>query len=187
MYSQNNEEEYILDYFKGTLLDIGANNGKALSNSAALIDMGWRAVMVEPAPKTFKELKKNYKGNKRVTCLNLAITETCGKIPFYSVTDSLVSSSIKSYATSWNKPIKEIMVKSLDWETFSKQYGGDYDFISIDAEGCDWSILKKIDLTKVRMVCAEHGNTHEKEMREYCESFGMKLILRNFENILMAR
>jgi hypothetical protein len=37
MYSQNNEEQLILDYFgpvfKGTCLDLGANDGETLSNT----------------------------------------------------------------------------------------------------------------------------------------------------------
>jgi hypothetical protein len=36
------------------------------------------------------------------------------------------------------------------------------------------------------MVCLEHGNMFEQEAHDYCESFGMKQILRNFENIIMA-
>ena len=44
MYSQNNEEQVILDYFGnkiGNLLDIGANDGITLSNSRKLIELGW--------------------------------------------------------------------------------------------------------------------------------------------------
>ena len=42
MYSQNQEEQIILDYFNdvkvGHVLDIGANDGKTFSNSLALIE-----------------------------------------------------------------------------------------------------------------------------------------------------
>lgn len=51
MYSQNDEEAIIMRYFAnrtGRLLDIGAADGMTNSNSLALIERGWRAVLVEP-------------------------------------------------------------------------------------------------------------------------------------------
>ena len=41
MYSQNQEEKYILKHFKdkqGTFLDLGAYDGKELSNTRALVE-----------------------------------------------------------------------------------------------------------------------------------------------------
>lgn len=61
-YSQNNEQAIILKYFgsqRGTVLDIGANDGITLSNSRALIELGWSAVLVEPAEIAFRKLRYN--------------------------------------------------------------------------------------------------------------------------------
>lgn len=61
MYSQNQEEKYILNHFKdkqGTFLDLGAYNGKELSNSRALVELGWAGCCVEPHPTICAELEK---------------------------------------------------------------------------------------------------------------------------------
>ena len=51
-YSQTGEQQVIFDYFgpefKGTFLDIGANDGVTFSNTYGLSLKGWRGVCVEP-------------------------------------------------------------------------------------------------------------------------------------------
>src|SRR6186713_1166854 len=82
MYSQNNEEQIILDYFRegkrGKVLDIGANDGITFSNSAKLIELGWSAVLVEPSPIAYQRLLQQHKqhiADGRVITLDVAIRE----------------------------------------------------------------------------------------------------------------
>ena len=85
-YSQNQEQEYILNYFgdyKGNLLSIGENDGKKFSNALRLIELGWSATLVEPSPKAFKALELLHKDNPNVRCINVAVSDTCGKMKFY--------------------------------------------------------------------------------------------------------
>jgi FkbM family methyltransferase len=191
VYSQNDEQDYILNYFsgfKGTFLDIGANDGKNLSNTAALVDNGWEGVMVEPSPATFKQLMLNYLYNKRLQPVNCAVSDKAGAITFYECEDTLISSMNETLIKSWGRPYVPIIVQSLTYKLLLEELEyKQFDFISIDAEGMDLVILKQIDLTDVKMICVEHGNTFEREIKEYCEGFGMKQIMRNFENIVMAR
>ncbi len=54
-WSQNGEQQIILNHLKdfkgvGRFLDIGAYNGTDLSNTRALLEMGWSGVLVEPNP-----------------------------------------------------------------------------------------------------------------------------------------
>ena len=82
-YSQNNEEEVILNYFDGkigTFLDVGANDGVTLSNTRALAERGWRGVLIEPSPKAFALLKENYKGKDGFYFYPFALGETNGEI-----------------------------------------------------------------------------------------------------------
>ena len=68
MYSQNNEERIILNYFlnrKGNFLDIGANDGITLSNVRALAEMGWKGCLIEPSKKAYNKAVENYKQYKR--------------------------------------------------------------------------------------------------------------------------
>lgn len=62
-YSQNGEGRIIHEFFgdfKGTLLDLGANDGITLSNSRGLIEAGWTGALVEPAKAAFRKLLDNY-------------------------------------------------------------------------------------------------------------------------------
>ena len=61
MYSQNFEDEVIAEYFgnfQGTLIDIGANDGKTLSNSHYIIEKGWKAHLFEPNKNVLEKLSK---------------------------------------------------------------------------------------------------------------------------------
>ena len=54
MYSQNHEDDIVLNFFQNTesnktVLEIGANDGKTFSNSLLLIENGWKAHLVEPS------------------------------------------------------------------------------------------------------------------------------------------
>lgn len=182
-YSQNNEEQIIQDYFGdfiGTFLDIGANDGKTLSNTARLVELGWSGIMVEPSPATYKKCKYTYKDNLSVLVYNYAVSDKIGIVDFYETSDTLVSSMKEENAKQWNIPYEKIQVQSVPYQF------GSADFISIDAEGMDLVILKQIDLTSVRLLCIECG-PHEAEIRQYCEGFGMKQIHRNFENLIMGK
>jgi len=85
-YSQNQEQQVILDYFGnkvGRLLEIGSNDGETLSNSRALILNGWAADLVEPAPIPLEKLKNLYVTNRDVNIIESAICEYTGIMSFY--------------------------------------------------------------------------------------------------------
>ena len=128
MYSQNKEDEIVLNYFGdfvGVLLDIGANDGITLSNSRLLIERGWEADLVEPSPNAFAKLRAatleertlvgdtfqtTYGETDRIGLYNFAIAKENGVIPFYesdwhlSNTDtSLLSTTDVGEAQRWAK------------------------------------------------------------------------------------
>jgi len=83
MYSQNNEEDVILNYFGsfvGTFLDCGANDGVTLSNTRALAERGWCGVLVEPSPKAYARLKENCKNYGCIYTYPFALGITNGTI-----------------------------------------------------------------------------------------------------------
>lgn len=201
MYSQNNEEQIILEYFKdfkGHLLDIGANDGMTLSNSRRLIELGWTADLVEPSYNTFDKLDQLYEKDFNVATHNIAITDTDGEIEFYDSgthlnqgDTSLVSTaSVEDFekwkdSTTW----KKIEVTSYTFKTFLEFTSYDkFDFITIDAEGYDLCILKQIDLKAVdcKLICIEHNGKDTYLYVDYIKSFGFKLIHINNENLIMG-
>lgn len=200
-FSQNNEQQFILEYFGnkvGTLLDIGANDGQTLSNSRALILKGWKADLVEPAPKPFEQLKELYKDNHDVNLIDAGICDYTGLMSFHVSgehlgkgdsgllsTLSLVDKQKWEHTTEYNS----VTIQTYSWEDFWKHRGyPKYDFISIDAEGYDEIILKQMDLIELgcSCICVEHNGTAFNEITTYLHKFNMKALLVNSENVIFA-
>jgi len=201
IFSQNNEQEVILDYFKnqpeGCFLDIGANDGQTLSNSRALALSGWSGVCVEPAPDPFQKLETLYDGSK-VLVFECAIGKENGKMPFHisgshlhKGDSGLLSTLEPDEMKRWQgtEQFVESEVDVLTWPSF---YAGcsvkTFDFISIDAEGLDFFILKEMNLKEMatKLVCVEWNSN--KMMKSAFHSifthFGMRPIHTNFENLI---
>jgi FkbM family methyltransferase len=200
MYSQNQEEKYILEFFKGKvgrLLDVGANDGQTLSNSKALIDLGWSGDLVEPSPVAFNKLFNLYALNKNVTTYNFAISSIIGDADFYesgsllkSGDTSLVSSLKIGETDRWRRTVDfdKISVPCMPISCIDKYHK--WDFITIDAEGMDVEILRQIILTECELLCIEWNSIDsvKKEILEYTSSFEMdKILYQSGENLLICR
>lgn len=201
-YSQNSEDLLILQYFgnyKGTLLEIGANNGTELSNSKLLIEQGFAAHLIEPG-RPFSDLVKLHYTNPKVHLYNYAIGESESVTTFYESgahvlggNDSgLVSSLDFDETLRWRNSgvaFTETTVQVKSFADFYKEAGEpQLDFISIDVEGFEWAILQSIDLKKVgcKCLCIEwNGILHKKRLfTEYCKNFGLSLSHLNNENLI---
>jgi FkbM family methyltransferase len=194
-YSQNNEDTVITNYFKGrtgVLLDIGANDGYTFSNSLALIDAGWAAVLVEPSPTAFKKLSELHGNNANVKLHNVAISTKKGTSTYYDMgnhvdeTDtSLLSTLVADELKRWDGvEFKTSKVKTVPYSAIENVY----DFITIDAEGLDYDILKQINLEHTQMICLEwNSNKHTLALFRAYVPAEMKEILRNAENVIYAR
>lgn len=72
IHSQNGEDGIIAECVKrlgierGHAVEIGANNGLWMSNTRALIESGWSALMVESDWNLYRECVANWKDNDRV-------------------------------------------------------------------------------------------------------------------------
>ena len=60
------------------VIDIGANDGVAGSNSRTLLEQGWRGVLVEPLPLVYEKLKSNSAGFPNVDVENRACSDSRG-------------------------------------------------------------------------------------------------------------
>ncbi len=204
-YSQGEEQKHIEMFFgdfKGTVLDIGANDGKTFSNSLALIENGWNAVLLEPAQIAFNKLERLHENNPKVSCYKIAIGNQHGKtklkvsgahLPDGSDV-ALLSSLKEDETTRWRDAGVQFHEEEIIVTTFShfKKLSGDpaFDFITIDCEGLDVDVLKQIDLTNTKLICIEWNSKPEAkaEILEYCAKFGMtKTIYESGENLLICR
>jgi FkbM family methyltransferase len=193
-YSQNKEQDYIVNYFAGTtgkLLDIGANDGRTFSNSLALIEQGWTAVLVEPSPSAFEKLTKLHEDNLWVLRYNVAIGTKRGTTWLHDMGEhvgngdtSLLATTVESEKDRWiGTEFKKVKVKVIPYADIADNY----DFITIDAEGMDLAILKQIDLTHTKMLCIEWNNnpTTAAAFRAVVPA-RFKEIYRSLENIIYA-
>jgi FkbM family methyltransferase len=194
MYSQNDEEKYIIEYFnstKGKFLDIGAYNPFKFSNTRRLYEYGWSGICIEPSPICFNNFIKEYENEPRITLINKAVvTDNSTSITFYESGGDAVSTSELSHKQKWENsgarfsPIQVETIKVSDIELFEN-----IDFMSLDVESSNFQIFSAFSdlfLSKLKMVCIEHdGNSFE--IRERLEKMGFKIICLNPENIIMAK
>lgn len=198
-YSQNNEDQVILDYFKGkagTFIDIGANDGKTLSNTRLLVENGWSGVFVEPSPTAFQKLKENYPNQTGLYFYPFALGVTNDEVDMYdsgshlSPNDhGLLSTLLEDEKLRWkNQHYDKIKVKCFRWKTFlNRLKHKTFDFISIDAEGMDFEILKQINLQETRCVCIEWNSNPQLKEQLVNYMLGYNLIYTSPENLIFAR
>lgn len=210
MYSQNDEERVILEYFgkrKGVFLSIGENDGVTFSNVRALAELGWSGICVEPSPVTFKKLEALYNDNPFVGCYEVAIGDTNGKIVLAdsgslinngdtSLVSTIVPEEKKRFETA--VVYNNVLVECKTFNLFVHDNRLKHlrpDFISIDAEGMDASILAQIQtqgmLAYVHMVCIEWNGDHKlKKTYDNILTQGiqtMNLVYTSGENLIYAR
>lgn len=201
MYSQNNEEQIIQDYFaalgitKGNFLDIGAYNGVDLSNTRKLMEQGWGGVCIEPQPDIYESLCENCELFLNVTCIEAAIGNHNGIVTLHS-NNTFYSTLVESETERW-KGSEEFTKISCEISTFQalidklehwEQKPQQFDFISIDCEGMDYDVLIQMDLTELgcKLLCVETNGVETQKYVEYCQKFGMHEIARNAENLIMG-
>jgi FkbM family methyltransferase len=200
MYSQNNEEKIIEDFFgdyKGSFLDLGANDGKTLSNTHLLSLKDWWGVCVEPSPKAYEKLQALYKGNKKIQTIQAAIAITDGPVSLYESDEhlgkgdsSLLSTIIPSEMDRWKNTQKfePVVVEGITVETFLKRSSiSSFDFISIDCEGLDYFILEQLKphIQNTSLICVEFNN---KDREKFVNLMfpRHKLLFSNFENLIFG-
>lgn len=195
-YSQNNEQEIILNYFgdfKGRFLDIGAYDGVGFSDTRALLELGWSGVLVEPNPFNLVELIKNSRPfGTKATIFCAAV------IPYKRYSQLFLdnregrnwasSTVLECIAGNYDKEAPPVMVPSLEVSEFEPF--GPFDFINIDAEWSDWAILGSFGprvLESCRMLIIEAGGIQREEVKAGLERIGFKIHGATPENIIGAR
>lgn len=199
-YSQNGEDRLIVEELyragrnsSGRLLEIGAWDPIKFSNSRALIALGWSAVLVEPSPGPMRSLLAQYGigSGLPVTLVQAAVTPgPVGCVEIQITDDALSTSSVESF-DRWAPQAKflgPIWVPSITIPQICEQFGGDFQFVSIDTEGTSVELLRSLLATELRpqVICCEHDKRLV-EAYGMCEAAGYRLLTQNGENIVVAR
>jgi len=166
-YSQFGEDILVksalesLGVYDPTYLDIGANHPFYLSNTYLFYSAGCRGVLVEPNIVLCENLKKK---RKKDICLNFGIgVSDDAEADFYIMDADVLSTFSKSEAESVEAQgtycidkivsVPLVNVNSIIDEYFTKTPN----FVSIDVEGLDLSILQSFDFSNHRpeVFCVE--------------------------------
>ncbi|MFA5816692.1 MAG: FkbM family methyltransferase [Bacteroidales bacterium] len=159
------------------LVDIGAHDGTTISNSSYFIKKGWRGILIEPAPKPFHTLEKNYEKNGKVTCLNIACSNTDGYEDFFMGTDgenSMLNTLCKDQ-NNWfdqarSKDYIKVRVRRIQDILLEYGYPDDFSLLLIDTEGMDYEVLLGLDLKVFKpwvIVTEEYKWNPEKHHSKY--------------------
>jgi len=126
------------------VFDIGANRGDA---TIAGVNLGYKVIALEPAPKVFAELVRNFIYDPNVIPLRLAVSETNrDRIEFYECVEDGLSTMEKSWLTDPSMPyngkeFRTIYVNTCTMDWLVEQYGVP-DLIKIDVEGAEWAVFR---------------------------------------------
>ena len=85
---------------QGSFIEVGCRDGNDHLKHLAV--NGWSGHCIEANPEIYPNLAKNYSGNPRIKCHNLAITDSDGEVSFFieSTPNSGVSSIYKNRANA---------------------------------------------------------------------------------------
>ena len=210
-YSQNNEQEIILNYFenrnifKGKFLEIGAFDGEAFSNVRGLMvkHQGWKGVFIEPSSYCFSKLVDLYKMEpRRAELINIAIVpenELDGSclLTFYESPLSAVSSSVHGHVQKYYSEVntdgdsvnpRKVYVAKIGMKEILNKFGP-FEMINIDVEGYsarlalqDWFNPQDYGC---KLICIEQDGKWQ-ELHAKFSSQGYTGLLLNGENLIMG-
>jgi len=157
-YAQNFEDVILFRAFKdlatGFYIDVGANDPCEHSVTKAFYDRGWRGINIEPVKHWHDKLVA---ARPRDINVNQAISDQSGSFDFYEVVETGLSTLDKGIALKHEKAGFRVIPRTVSCvslndiiETYCPNSA--IQFLKIDAEGAEKSVLLSINLKKYRPV-----------------------------------
>jgi hypothetical protein len=206
-YSQYGEQRAILKVLgfdwqtgegpPGRLLEIGAWDPIDKSNSRALIELGWSAVLFEPSPGPLRKLVKEYGNNPKVEVVGIPVTVGRGFLKLRVTDDALsAETSNELHLGKWGKVggfYGTMTSYSIPMLSVLKDWGN-FDFVSIDTEGTSIDLFEELlggcknahFAELPRCVCVEH-DSHFERMEKLTKASGYRLAFLNDCNAVLER
>ncbi len=133
----------------GVFVDVGANDPETLSNTRRFYDRGWRGINVEPNTEVCAELQRQRPEDIN---LNIGVAPEEGLLTFYRMDPSTLSAFEKNavqdnLAHPGARLVEEVQVPVEPLRQVLEKHLGDrkIDFLSVDTEGLDLSVLRSND------------------------------------------
>ena len=164
-YAQHGQDLAVLRHyghnFIGYFIEIGANDGKTLSNTLLLEERGWTGFLVEADPITANKIPTN----RSTPYANIAVGKEHGTATFLQhgltggISDYIQKPNVKENG-------KKIIVKTIPLHDLLLQYGCPkrIDFLSIDIEGAEHDVLSifPFDQWDIGYLLVEHNDYLQK-------------------------
>ena len=185
-YSQSKEDIFVLKYFKnkksGLYVDVGCHHPSRINNTFLLYKHGWRGVNIDMSKLSidlFNLLrKKDVNIHSAVSNKNKIINYYTNKNLFLSasIIPKKGSSKFKYKERVRSEPLTKILDKTI---YKNKQI----DFLSIDAEGADFEVLKSLNFSryKPKLICIEVWQDQIKEFNIKKHKIYKFLLKKNYK------
>jgi FkbM family methyltransferase len=135
----------------GCCVEVGANDGRTGSASYLFEQRGWQCLLVEPIPALVEEIRKH----RSCRVANCAASASEGEATFFVAenVEAVSGLDLSPERAEWIEraggTIKEITVRTAPLDSLLEQAGfGTLDFVTIDVEGHELSVLEGFDLDK---------------------------------------
>lgn len=173
-------EDLIIDHLvghkkKGFYVDVGASDPTRFSNTNRFYKRGWRGINIDPNPSSIEKFLKQRARDINVNC---GVGEESDEpIDFFVMFPPTVSTFSKKFRDfnlemgCYHESTIKVECKSLESildEHLPKEQ--EIDFMTIDAEGLDFKVLKgnNWEKYKPKVICIECP-THLNKMNRHCE------------------
>ena len=194
MYSQNDEQDFILNYFQertGKFPDIGGFDPILLSNTRCLVERGWSGVYVEPSPLCMANFRTEYENNPKIQLVEKAIALQTGTMEFYESAGDAVSTFDLKHKDKWSSRVQftPIQVQTMTMGDLMDEYGHDVTCLSLDVEAMNYLLFLEIPAwfwDQCQFAVIEHDNFH-REITRILSGFGFRLLGQNPENVILAK
>ena len=176
-YSQYGEDLILAKLFPDlseyrNLIDVGAYEPEAMSNSRLFIERGWDATLIEFTPHPLRNLVKAYGDNPRVRVIGAALTVCDQGVQKFRLTDDAISSADPNVEERFKdmRPgyhggfFGDLWVPTLSIGKLLDQFYCDkpIHFVNIDTEGTSVDLaidfMKLLGGWKPQVICVEHDN-----------------------------
>ena len=165
-YSQCGQDKWLKDKVfinknEGVFVDIGAHDGVSFSNSYYFEKLGWTGIAVEPMPDVFERLSVA----RNCQTVNACIASQTGKRTFRVIKgySQMLSGLVDEYDYRHLQRIENEMQKNggsftdidvacINFNELIQKYNVSHiDYLSIDIEGGELSVLHSIDFDRVNI------------------------------------
>lgn len=173
-YGQDKEDQYAYETFfsgqrSGTYLELGAHDGRHLSNTLFFSERGWKGVLIEPDTQLYPSLTLNRPDD---VCLHKAICANSTQVHFaeQGLTSGIYEFMSPEFIAQWHPTVKIEDLPVVHCAPLSAVLAREgmhhINFFSLDVENAELQVLMTLDFSLVRfdvIVVEADGTSAEKD------------------------